>query len=182
MKDILYSSITASAQVKTHECYIVGIEISGNGGKMEVYDEADSSKTASKLLSTIKSSSYYHYNNIIFPYPGVKCNGIYTYLDSGTGTVYYHLGTSGNPILYQSITADVQVTTQSCYFIGAEIIEGTIAIYDEADSGKTGANLISTMKIGSHRHYKSMILPEPMKCVGIYADVTDGEGTIYYRF
>lgn len=179
---ILYKSVTASAQVATSECYIVGIEISGNGGKVTVYDETDSSQTASKKVSTTKGSAYYHYNNIIFPENGVKCNGIYAYLDSGTATIYYHLGKerNGKDILYSSITADALVTGLPCYFVGAEIIEGTMAIYDEPNSTATAACLISTMKVGSHRHYKSMILPEPLKCTGLYTDVTDGLGTIYY--
>ena len=179
---MLYKSVTASTQVSTTECYIMGIEISGNGGKVTVYDETDSSKTAAKIVSTIKGSAYYHYNNIIFPENGVKCEGIYVYHDSGTATIYYRLAGDkiGKDILYSSITADALVTGLSCHYVGAEIIEGTMAIYDEPNSDTTTECLISTMKVGSHRHYKSTILSNPLKCTGLYTDVTDGLGTIYY--
>lgn len=181
----LYKSILADTQVATQECYLDGIETSGHSELM-VYDEADSSKTAGNLVSDIEASTYYMYNNIIFPSPGIKCDGIYVDWQGGVGTIYYHYGksnTAEGDILYESILSDVdeQITTLPCYLIGAEISNGTITIFDEATSDETAGNLVSTMKLGSYRHYNRHIFSEPIKCDnGLFVASTGGEGTIYY--
>lgn len=181
--EILYKPILADTQVATTECYLDGIETAEHSELM-VYDETDSSKTAAKLVSNIEASTYYTYNNIIFPSPGIKCDGIYVDWQGGSGTIYYHYGKSdkaAEDILYKTIrTADTLVTTLPCYLVGAEISSGTIAIYDEPNSDTTAGNLICTMKLGSYRHYNRKIFSEPIKCRGLYADITSGEGTIYY--
>lgn len=181
--DILYKSITSSQQVTTQPCHLIGIETTGHSDQI-VYDEGDSSLTAANMVSHIESSTYYCYNNIIFPLGGVKCaNGIYVWNSGGTGTVYYHYGKVKNSILYCPVTADVQVCAQRCELIGGECYGGTIAVYAEASSSKTATSLVGTLKCGSYRHYSAghWMFDEPIQCDGIYADVTDGTGTIYYR-
>ncbi len=186
---ILYKTITADTQVATTECYLDGIEESHTGAaNIRVYDEATSDKTATNLVSKVRVSTYWRYNNIIFPSPGIKCDGIYVHRESatGTGTIYYHYEKSdkiARDILYESILADVdeQITTLPCYLIGAEITLGTITIYDEANSDETAGNLVSTMKIGSYRAYNRHIYSNPIKCNnGLFVASTGGAGTVYY--
>lgn len=181
--DILYASITSSQQVTTQPCHLIGIETTGHSDQI-VYNEGDDSKTAANLVSHIESSTYYCYNNIIFPLGGVKCaNGIYVVNSGGTGTIYYHYGKTNDSILYCPVIVDTQVCSQPCYLVGGECYGGTIAVYNEATSGKTAANLVGTLKVGSYRHYSAghWMFNEPILCNGIYADVTDGTGTIYYK-
>ena len=95
MKDILYATITADTQVTTEECYLVGAEFAYNAGtsatSMTVYDELDSSKSASKIALILRSYvGFKHYDVKMFPEPGIKCNGIYVDWNAGIGTVYYH--------------------------------------------------------------------------------------------
>lgn len=188
---ILYKALTEDTQVATSECYLDGIEtaVTATSSELLVYDEADSSKTAGNRVSKIESSTYHKYNNIIFPSPGIKCDGIYVRCETsvgGTGTIYYHYGKSDIPardILYKPIAADtdVQITTSPCYLVGVEISLGTITIFDEANSDETVGNLISTMKLGSYKHYNRHIYSKPIKCNnGLFIASTSGEGTVYY--
>lgn len=90
-------------------------------------------------------------------------------------------------ILYKTITADTQVSSLPCYLVGAELQSTTNAqmyIYDEADSTKTAAELVLTVKARSTNYlYDNCIFPEPgIKCKGLYADWEAGVGTIYYHF
>lgn len=93
MKDILYKTITADTQVTKGECYLVGAELAHDTADtyMYIYDEPDSTKSASKLALTLKVRyGFRHYDKKIFPMPGIKCNGIYVDYEAGIGTVYYH--------------------------------------------------------------------------------------------
>ena len=192
MSDILYSSITANTQVTTQRCHLIGIETENHSDQL-VYDEGDNSQTAARLVNHIEASTYWKYNNIIFPLPGIKCdNGIYVINSGGTGTIYYYTGELEGEgrhvcgpekgILYSAITADTQITTQDCWLVGGDVNAGTIIVYDEDDATNTATSKVFTMKIGSYRHYNRIILQEPIKCQGLYALATDasGAGTVYY--
>jgi len=88
---VLYKTITADTQVATTECYLVGAELSnGSNTSMIVYDEPDSTATAGKKVSTPQVTSYNRQASIVFPMPGVKCDGIYVDWNAGVGTIYYY--------------------------------------------------------------------------------------------
>lgn len=183
---ILYRTITAPTQVAVGECYLDGVEVSD---EMEqyIYDEADNSRTASLMVCRMHASSYYKYENMVFPSPGLKMNnGIYAYWEKKVATVYYHYkkrNTAERNILYSSILASTskQVTIFPCYLVGAQIDSGTIAIYDESDDTNSAGSLVATMKMGSHKSYNGKMFSEPIKCSnGLYALTTDGAGIVYY--
>lgn len=88
-------------------------------------------------------------------------------------------------ILYKTITADAQITTQECYLVGVELshdaADTSLIIYDEADSSKTAAKKVVTLRTSVEAQDVSRIFPLPgIKCDGLYADWTAGVGTIYY--
>jgi hypothetical protein len=183
--NLLYKPITAATQVATSECYLDGVALSLENEFM-VYDEADNSRTAAKLVCLMHASSYYRFESIMFPSPGVKMNsGIYAYWnEKGSNTIYYHYGKSIGPdILYSSILngVDKLVCSAPCYLVGAEISSGTMPIYDEADNTHSAGSLVTTLKMGSHKSYNHIIFANPIKCNnGIYVDNQSAIGTIYY--
>ena len=184
---ILYKSITAATQVATSECYLDGVVLSLEN-EMFVYDEADSSKSAAKLVCLMHASSYYRFESIMFPPPGVKMNsGIYAYWnEKGANFIYYHYGKSdktARDILYSSILSatDKLVSSTPCYLVGAEISSGTMAIYDEPDATHSAGSLVTTLKMGSYKSYNRIMFSNPIKCNnGIYVDNQSAIGTVYY--
>lgn len=183
---ILYKTITAPTQVAIGECYLDGVEVSDEMEQM-IYDEADSSRSAVKMVCKMHASSYYKYENIIFPSPGLKCSsGIYAFWEKKLATVYYHYGKSNkaeSDILYSNVldSTSKQITTLPCYLVGAQVDSGTIALYDEPDSTNSATSLVTTLKMGSHKSYNGLMFSEPIKCNnGLYALTTDGKGIIYY--
>jgi len=84
-------------------------------------------------------------------------------------------------ILYKAITADTQVTTQSCYFVGASSgfeVEH-LKIYDEASSSATAAQMVCDL--GAEDCFT---IPMPgVKCDnGLYAEIDHGTAVVYYYY
>ena len=87
---MLYKTITADVQISTQECYLMGVELSHTGNtNLIIYDEHDATKTATSKVSTTQVTAYNRQVSIMFPYPGIKCNGLYADWTAGVGTVYY---------------------------------------------------------------------------------------------
>jgi len=84
--------VSADAQAVTGECYFVGVTISDQtgDGACILYNENDSSKTATKALCEIRASDEMQSNSIILPLPGVKCDGIYADWTAGVTTIFYY--------------------------------------------------------------------------------------------
>lgn len=89
---LIYKDITADTQVTTQTCYLMGFEVCGgsSNGAIDIYDEDDSGKTADRLVMSTKCSSWNRMNTIIFPEPGIKCEGLYVDVNTGWGTIYYY--------------------------------------------------------------------------------------------
>ena len=88
---LLYKTITANTQVSTQECYFVGAELSNTANTyLVVYDESDSSRTATRKVANLGVTSYDRFSTMMFPDEGVKMEGIYVWYDEGIGTIYYH--------------------------------------------------------------------------------------------
>jgi len=87
---MLYKSIIADTQVSTQECWLMGVELAHTANTtLLVYDQESASKTAAQLVSTTSVTAYKRHSKIMFPYPGIKCRGLYADWDAGVGTVYY---------------------------------------------------------------------------------------------
>ena len=87
---MLYKTITADVQISTQGCWLMGVELSHTGNtNLIIYDEPDAIKTAVKKVTTTQTTAYNRENSIMFPYPGIKCNGLYADWTAGVGTVYY---------------------------------------------------------------------------------------------
>jgi len=84
-------------------------------------------------------------------------------------------------ILSKAVTADVQITTNACYLVGASsgLEVEHLKIYDEGDGTKTAARLVMDLA-GTD----SFTLPMPgIKCdSGLYADIDHGTAVVYYYF
>ncbi len=88
---ILAKSVTADAQVVAGDCYFVGAELSHTTDtNMILYNENGSSKTAAKMMATLKVTDEVQHDSMSIPIPGVKCEGIYADWTAGIGTVYYY--------------------------------------------------------------------------------------------
>ena len=89
---LLYKDITASTQVATQTCYLVGIETCGgsSNASIDIYDEDDSSNAADRLVASTKCSSWDRMKITMFPLPGIKCEGLYVLVNTGWGTIYYY--------------------------------------------------------------------------------------------
>ena len=86
---MLYKTILADTQVSTQECYLMGVELAHTGNTtLLIYDQESGSKTAAQLVSTTSVSAYKRHSKIMFPYPGIKCKGLYAAWTAGVGTVY----------------------------------------------------------------------------------------------
>jgi len=182
---ILYRTITAPTQVAIGECYLDGVEVSDEMEQM-VYDEADNSRTAAQMVCRMHASSYYQYDNIMFPSPGVKMtNGIYAFWEKKVATIYYHYGgkkPTERDILFDNILSSTSklITPLPCYLVGVQLDSGTIAFYDEPDSTNSADLLVTTAKMGSHKRHQSYIYSKPIKCNnGLYA-LSSGAGIVYY--
>jgi hypothetical protein len=91
---ILTKAITADAQVVAGECYVVGAELNDLIGNafLELFDEDASTQTAAQLFVILRASAACQSVNIMFPMPGLKCNGVYADIDGtdAAGTLYYY--------------------------------------------------------------------------------------------
>lgn len=90
---MLYKTITADTQVSTQECYLMGVELAHTGNTdLKIYDIKDTTPVAANLISTTRVTTYNRQVSIVFPYPGIKCSGLYADWDTGVGTVYFRYG------------------------------------------------------------------------------------------
>jgi len=88
---ILAKSVTADAQVVAGDCYFIGAELSHTTDtNMILYNENGASKTAAKMMATLKVTDEMQHDSMILPTPGIQCEGIYADWTAGTGTVYYY--------------------------------------------------------------------------------------------
>lgn len=89
-------------------------------------------------------------------------------------------------ILYKSVTAAIQVSTQECWLVGVELSNSgnaSMIVYDEADDGETAAKKVVNMKCSSYNRNNSIIFPdEGVQCDGIYVTLSAGIVTIYYHY
>jgi len=87
---ILYSTFTANTQVSTQPCFYLGAQIQrGSATSIEIFDEADSTATATKRVDKLAGTMEDHK----IPLPGIKCSGLYAKFESGKetyATVYYY--------------------------------------------------------------------------------------------
>ena len=90
---ILHKSITADAQV-VNECYVVGVELNDAAADayIEFYNENSSSETAAQLFCTLRVSDETQFTSMMFPMPGLKCDGVYADWNGtgAIGTLYYY--------------------------------------------------------------------------------------------
>ena len=87
---MLYKTITEDTQVSTQECFLMGVELAHTANTdLITYDQESSSKTAAQKVSTLSVTAYKRHSKIMFPYPGIKCRGLYADWTAGVGTVYY---------------------------------------------------------------------------------------------
>lgn len=88
-------------------------------------------------------------------------------------------------ILTASITADAQVFSGDCYFVGADLYNAgdtSMIVYNENSASKTAAKKIMTIATTDEVQSAHANVPLPgVKCEGIYVDWTAGVGTIYYH-
>ena len=89
---ILHKSITADVAVYVGECYLVGADLyHTTDTALIIYNEATATKTAGQIVAKIAVTDEMQNCNIMFPMPGLKCEGIYVDWTAGLGTVYYYL-------------------------------------------------------------------------------------------
>jgi len=87
---ILCKALVASTdvQVFSGDCYLVGASLHHTGTTdLYVYNENTSTSTAAKRVIALKGTC----ESIMFPLPGIKCEGIYADNGTGTGHVYYYI-------------------------------------------------------------------------------------------
>lgn len=90
---MLYKTITANTQVSTQECYLMGVELSHTSNTdLKIYDIKDTTAVAANLVSTPRVTTYNRQSSIMFPYPGIKCSGLWADWTAGVGTVYFRYG------------------------------------------------------------------------------------------
>ncbi len=82
-------------------------------------------------------------------------------------------------ILYKAVTADVQITTQAAWLVGATIDSDVeyLKVYDEDDNSKTDARMAFVCDTRAHVMFP---LPGVYCANGIYADIDHGNAVIYY--
>lgn len=87
-------AVDTDAQVISGECYVVGAELNDSSGddNIKLYNEDSSTKTASQLFVTLRACAEVPFVKIMFPMPGLKCDGVYVkHGDAGgVGTLYYY--------------------------------------------------------------------------------------------
>ncbi len=87
---MLYKTITGDTQISTQECFLMGVELAHTGNtSLIIYDQESGSKTAAQKVSTTNVTAYKRHSKIMFPYPGIKCRGLYADWTAGVGTVYF---------------------------------------------------------------------------------------------
>ncbi len=87
---MLYKTITGDTQISTQECFLMGVELAHTGNtSLIVYDQESGSKTAAQKVSTLQVTAYKRHSESKFPYPGIKCRGLYADWTAGVGTVYF---------------------------------------------------------------------------------------------
>lgn len=87
---MLYKYIAADTQISTQPCFLMGVELAHTGNtSLIVYDQESGSKTAAQKVSTQQTTAYKRHSQIMFPYPGISCRGLYVDWTAGVGTVYY---------------------------------------------------------------------------------------------
>ena len=89
---ILHAVVGADAQVVAGECYVVGVSIDDltGDGLCAFYNENASSKTAAQLFCTLRCTDETQFASMMFPMPGLKCDGVYADWTSGAAYVYYY--------------------------------------------------------------------------------------------
>jgi len=89
---LLYKTITGDAQLVSGECYLMGVELTHSADDILIlYDEPTSDASAARKVTTLRTSGEQLDVSRSWPYPGVKCNGIYANWTAGVGTIYYYL-------------------------------------------------------------------------------------------
>ncbi|HEC63955.1 MAG TPA: hypothetical protein ENI23_01530 [bacterium] len=89
---LLYKTVTGDAQLVPGECYLMGVELTHSTDDILIlYDEPTSDKSAARKVTTLRTSGEQLDVSRKWPYPGVKCNGIYADWTGGVGTIYYYL-------------------------------------------------------------------------------------------
>lgn len=92
-------------------------------------------------------------------------------------------------VLYKTITDDTQVYVGKCFLVGVELSEPaaasayTMIVYDQATSGKTDAQKVTTLCITAQHQSDRIMFPKDREpeLVGIYVDwTTPCVGTVYY--
>lgn len=90
--NLLYKTVTGTAQIIAGECYLMGVEFTHSGADILIlYDEPSDGTTAAQKVCTLRTSAEQLDVSRKWPYPGVKCNGIYATYSAGVGTIYYYL-------------------------------------------------------------------------------------------
>ena len=85
---IYAKDISADTQVEVGECYLLGANIyHTTDTSLDVYE--GTAATAANLKIKVATTDEQQSNSIMFPKPGIKCNGIYADWTAGDGTVYY---------------------------------------------------------------------------------------------
>lgn len=89
---ILSKVVSEDAQVVSGDCYFVGCSIANltGDGHVILYNENDSSKTATKALGELRVSDEHQSVSMMLPLPGIKCEGIYADWTAGVTVVYYY--------------------------------------------------------------------------------------------
>lgn len=89
---IFHKVIGANAQVVSGECYVVGVEIDDltGDGLCKFYNESTTSTTAAALFCTLRCTDETQFASMMFPMPGLKCDGVYADWTSGAATLYYY--------------------------------------------------------------------------------------------
>ena len=80
--------ISADAQAVIGKCYLLGANIYYAGDThLDVYE--GTAATAANLKIKLATTDEVQSQSIVFPKPGIECDGIYVDWTAGDGTVYY---------------------------------------------------------------------------------------------
>lgn len=86
--NIKYKTIIANTLVDAGECYLMGVELANTSATSLVIYEGIS--TGGVKVATLRVTDKRMDTKRMFPFPGIKCSGIYAAWTAGIGTVYYH--------------------------------------------------------------------------------------------
>jgi len=89
---IQHAVVGADAQVVAGDCYVVGFSIDdlAGDGACIFYNENSDSKTAAQIIATMRCTDETQFASLMFPMPGLKCDGVYADWTSGAAYVYYY--------------------------------------------------------------------------------------------